>query len=118
MPRFAANLSMMYQEHAFLERFGAAAQDGFKGIEFLFPYAHPAAEIRARLTEHGLTQVLLNGPPGDWDAGERGLASLPGREDEFRRSVATALEYARVLGSEYRPRGGTSAGLGWLRGWL
>src|SRR5450759_483474 len=100
MPRFAGNLSMMYQEHAFLDRFGAAAKDGFEGIEFLFPYAHPAAEIRARLTEHGLTQVLLNGPPGDWDAGERGLASLPGREDEFRRSVATALEYARVLGSE------------------
>ena len=100
MPRFAANLSMMYQEHAFLERFGAAAKDGFKGIEFLFPYAHPAADIRARLAEHGLTQALFNGPPGNWDAGERGLASLPGREDEFRRSVASALEYARVLGNE------------------
>ena len=100
MPRFAANLSMMYQEHAFLERFGAAAKDGFKGIEFLFPYAHPAADIRARLDEHGLTQALFNGPPGDWDAGERGLASLPGREGEFRKSVASALEYARVLGNE------------------
>ena len=100
MPRFAANLSMMYQEHAFLERFGAAAKDGFKGIEFLFPYAHPAAEIRARLTEHGLSQALFNGPPGDWDAGERGLASLPGRESEFRKSVASALDYARVLGNE------------------
>jgi 2-dehydrotetronate isomerase len=100
MPRFAANLSMMYQEHAFLDRFGAAAQDGFKGIEFLFPYAHPAADIRARLAEHGLTQALFNGPPGDWDAGERGLASLPGREAEFRQSVDTALEYARVLGNE------------------
>ena len=100
MPRFAANLSTMYQEHAFLERFGAAAKDGFKAIEFQYPYAHAAAEIRARLTGHGLTQVLFNGPPGDADAGERGLASLPGRESEFRRSVATALEYARVLGGE------------------
>ena len=100
MPRFAANLSMMYQEHAFVDRFGAAAKDGFKGVEFLFPYAHPAADIRARLDEHGLTQVLFNGPPGDWDAGERGLASLFGREAEFKRSVDTALEYARVLGNE------------------
>jgi hydroxypyruvate isomerase len=100
MPRFAANLSMMYQEHAFLDRFGAAAKDGFTGAEFLFPYAHPAADIRARLIEHGLTQALFNGPPGNWDAGERGLASLPGREDEFRRSVGSALEYARVLGNE------------------
>lgn len=91
---------MMYQEHPFLERFGAAAKDGFTGVEFLFPYSHPAAEIRARLAEDGLTQALFNAPPGNWDAGERGLASLPGREDEFRRSVATALEYARVLGSE------------------
>jgi len=100
MPRFAANLSMMYQEHEFLDRFGAAAKDGFKGIEFLFPYAHPAADLRARLAEHGLTQALFNGPPGDWDAGERGLASLPGREGEFRTSVERALEYARVLGNE------------------
>ena len=100
MPRFAANLSMMYQEHAFPDRFGAAAKDGFKGVEFLFPYAYPAAELRARLTEHGLTQALFNGPPGDWEAGERGLASLPGRESEFRNSVQTALEYARVLGNE------------------
>jgi hydroxypyruvate isomerase len=100
MPKFAANLSMMYQEHDFLERYGAAAKDGFKGVEFLFPYAYPAADLRARLTEHGLTQALFNGPPGNWEAGERGLASLPGREDEFKRSVASALEYARVLGNE------------------
>ena len=100
MPKFAANLSMMYQEHAFLERFGAAAKDGFKAVEYLFPFEHPAAVIRARLDEHGLAQALFNGPPGDWAAGERGLASLPGREDEFKRGVATALEYARVLGND------------------
>jgi hydroxypyruvate isomerase len=100
MPKFAANLSMMYQEHAFLDRFGAAAKDGFKGVEYLFPFDHPAAAIRARLDEHGLKQALFNGPPGNWEAGERGLASLPGREDEFRRGVASALDYARVLGNE------------------
>ena len=100
MPRFAANLSMMYNEHAFLDRFGAAARDGFRGIEFLFPYAFPVAELRARLDAHGLAQALFNMPPGDWDAGERGLASLPGREDEFRRSLDTALSYARVLGND------------------
>ena len=100
MPRFAANLSMMYNEHAFLDRFAAAAKDGFRGVEFLFPYAFPVAEIRARLDAHGLTQALFNMPPGDWDAGECGLASLPGREDEFRRSLDTALSYARVLGND------------------
>ncbi len=100
MPRFAANLSMMYQEHAFLDRFGAAAKDGFKAVEFLFPYAFAAADMRARLTECGLTLALFNGPPGNWDAGERGLAALPGREGEFRKSVATALEYARALGND------------------
>ena len=100
MPRFAANLSMMYNEHAFLDRFAAAAKDGFQGVEFLFPYAFPVAELRARLDAHGLTQALFNMPPGDWDAGERGLASLPGREDEFRRSLDTALSYARVLGND------------------
>lgn len=100
MPQFAANLSMMYNEHAFLDRFAAAAKDGFKGVEFLFPYAFPAAEIRGRLDTHGLTQALFNMPPGNWDAGERGLASLPGREDEFKRSLETALSYARVLGND------------------
>ena len=100
MPRFAANLTMMYNEHAFLERFGAAARDGFKGVEFLFPYEHSAADIKARLAEHGLAQALFNAPPGDWTKGERGMASRPGREDEFKRSIATALEYARVLGNQ------------------
>jgi hydroxypyruvate isomerase len=100
MPRFAANLTMMYNEHAFLDRFAAAAADGFKGVEFLFPYEHPAAEIRARLDASGLTQALFNAPPGDWQKGERGLASLPGREDEFKRSIDKALEYAAVIGNK------------------
>ena len=100
MPRLAANLTMMYNEHAFLERFAAAARDGFKGVEFLFPYEHPAADIKSRLEAHGLTQALFNAPPGDWQKGERGLASRPGREDEFKRSIARALEYARVLGNQ------------------
>lgn len=100
MPRLAANLSMMYNEHAFLDRFAAAANDGFRGVEFLFPYEHPAEEIRARLKAHGLAQALFNAPPGDWAKGERGLACLPGREEEFRKSIALALDYARVLGNE------------------
>lgn len=99
MPRFAANLTMMYTEHAFIDRFAAAAQDGFKGVEFLFPYDFPAAVLRQQLADNGLQQALFNAPPGDWAAGERGIASLPGREDEFRRSIDTALDYARVLGN-------------------
>ena len=108
MPRFAANLSTMYQEHEFLDRCGAAAGDGFKGIECQFPYAYPAAEIRARLDQHGLAAALINAPPGNAEAGERGLASLPGRKADFEQSVARALEYARVLGS---PRVHLMAGL-------
>jgi hydroxypyruvate isomerase len=97
MPRFAANLSMMYNEVPFLERFAACEADGFEAVEFLFPYAFPAQEIRDRLDRHGLRQVLFNAPPGDFDAGERGIASLPGREDEFRRGIDVAIEYARAL---------------------
>src|SRR5262245_23408371 len=98
MPRFAANLSMMYVEHAFLDRFAAAARDGFDAVEYLFPYAHPASELAARLDANGLQQVLFNGPPGDWDRGERGLACLPGRGDEFRRGfLEQALPYAQAL---------------------
>lgn len=99
MPRFAANLSMMYNEHAFSGRFAAAAQDGFKGVEFLFPYDYPAAALRQLLDENDLQQVLFNAPPGDWAQGERGIACLPGRQDEFKRSIDHALEYARVLGN-------------------
>ena len=100
MPRFAANLTMMYNEHAFLDRFAAAAKDGFRGVEFLFPYEHPAAELRKRLDDNGLALALFNAPPGDWAKGERGLAARPGREDEFKRSIGTALDYARVLGNK------------------
>lgn len=100
MPRFAANLTMMYREHAFPERFHAAAADGFTGVECLLPYDWPAAELAARLQENGLVQVLFNTPSGDWNRGERGIASLPGREDEFRRGVDVALEYAQALGNK------------------
>jgi hydroxypyruvate isomerase len=98
MPRFAANLSMLYGEHDFLDRFAAAAADGFTAVEYLFPYPYDPAELRARLDEHGLQQVLFNAPPGDWDSGERGVAGLPGREDEFKAGFAKALEYAETLG--------------------
>jgi hydroxypyruvate isomerase len=98
MPRFAANLSMLFQDRAFLDRFAAAATCGFKGVEFLFPYEWPARDIRACLDEHGLEQVLFNLPPGDWAAGERGLAALPGRERDFADSVDLALDYAETLG--------------------
>jgi hydroxypyruvate isomerase len=97
MPRFAANLTMMYQEHKFLDRFAAAAHDGFTAVEYLFPYEHPAATLAALLKEHGLRQVLFNSPPGDWKAGERGIAALPGREKEFRDGFLHALEYALVM---------------------
>jgi 2-dehydrotetronate isomerase len=99
MPRFAANLTMMYPEHGFPDRIAAAARDGFSAAECLFPYDLPAAELKARLDASGMELVLFNAPPGDWAAGERGLASLPGREDEFRRGIEKALDYARVLGN-------------------
>ncbi|GAB4400587.1 MAG: hydroxypyruvate isomerase family protein [Rhodoferax sp.] len=98
MPRFAANLSMMYPEHDFLDRFAAAAADGFRAVEFLFPYAYAPQEIARRLEEHGLTQALFNLPPGNWDSGERGLAALPGRQNEFFAGVQQALAYAQATG--------------------
>jgi hydroxypyruvate isomerase len=97
MPRFAANLSMMYVEHPFLDRFAAAAADGFEAVEYLFPYEWPADTLAATLQRHRLRQVLFNAPPGDFAAGERGLASLPGREAEFRSGLDRALEYAAAL---------------------
>ena len=97
MPRFAANLSMLYPEHDFLDRFAAAARDGFQGVEFLFPYAYEPKELASRLRDNGLQQVLFNAPPGNWDGGERGLACLPGREKEFQEGMAQALRYAEAL---------------------
>src|SRR6185437_12885084 len=95
--RFSANLTMMYTEHPFLDRFAAAANDGFTAVEFLFPYDHSADTIAGLLQQHGLSQVLFNAPPGDWKAGERGIAALPGRESEFRQGFQRALEYAAAL---------------------
>jgi 2-dehydrotetronate isomerase len=108
MPRFAANLSMMYTEVPFMARFEAAAKDGFKAVEFLFPYAFDAHEIKAQLDAHGLQQVLFNAPPGDWESGERGLSSLVDREEEFQAGIAKAIEYAKVLNC---PRVHVMAGL-------
>lgn len=98
MLRFAANLSMMYNEVPFLERFAAAAADGFEAVEYLFPYDFQAADIAERLQAHKLTPALFNLPPGNWAAGERGLACLPGREQEFAQSIDTALPYALATG--------------------
>ena len=98
MPRFAANLSTMFQEHAFLDRFPAAARAGFQAVEYLFPYDHPPETVADCLAESGLQQSLFNLPPGDWAAGMRGLAALPGLEAVFAESVERALVYARALG--------------------
>lgn len=99
MPRLAANLSMLFTEQSFLDRFAVAANAGFKGVEYLFPYDFDAAEIKARLDDCGLTQVLFNLPAGNWDKGERGIACHPDRFEEFRASVERAIDYARVLGN-------------------
>jgi hydroxypyruvate isomerase len=97
MPRFDANLSFLFNEVPFLDRFAAAAHASFEAVEFAFGYDHPVTEIAARLSAHGLRQILINAPPGDWPKGDRGLASCPGREPEFVASIATALRYADAL---------------------
>lgn len=99
MPRFAANLSLLYTELPFLDRFEAAAQSGFTAVEFLFPYAFAAKDIRQRLEDNGLQLALHNFPPGNWDAGDRGLTCDPSRVAEFQASVAQGLEYAVALGA-------------------
>lgn len=98
MPRFAANLSMMFNEWEFLDRFKAAAEAGFEAVEFLFPYEHPVEQVSLALAGAELEQALFNLPPGDWARGERGMAAIPGREAEFRASVETALTYAQATG--------------------
>jgi hydroxypyruvate isomerase len=97
MPRFAANLTMLFAEMPFLDRFAAAKAAGFSGVEYLFPYDYDKADLREQLDEHGLVQVLHNLPAGNWAAGERGIAILPDRVDEFRDGVARAISYAKAL---------------------
>ena len=97
MPKFDANLSMLFTELDFLARFAAAARCGFAGVEYLFPYAHPKEQIAEQLHEHGLTQVLHNLPAGNWDRGERGIACHPDRVSDFQAGVSRAIEYARAL---------------------
>ena len=99
MPKFAANLTMLYNELGFLARFDAAAAAGFRGVEFLFPYAFPAAEIGERLARNRLALVLHNLPAGNWEGGERGIACHPGRVGEFQDGVGKAIEYAAILGA-------------------
>ena len=95
MPRFAANLTFLFNEVPFLDRFEEAAHAGFRAVEFAFPYEWPAREIAERVIVHKLEVVLINAPPGDYQAGDRGTASLPGREHEFQAGFATALRYAK-----------------------
>jgi hydroxypyruvate isomerase len=97
MPKFAANLHYLFTEVAFPDRFAQAAAAGFKAVEFQVPYEHPGADLRARLREHGLKMVLFDTPMGDWNAGDRGLAAIPGREAEFRAGLPKAAEYAQAL---------------------
>jgi hydroxypyruvate isomerase len=97
MAKFAANLSMMFNEVPFLERFGAAADSGFRAVEFLFPYEHPPEAIAEQIRKHNLEIVLFNMPPGNWAAGERGIGCAPGREEEFHAGIEKALSYATAL---------------------
>ncbi|MDZ4161518.1 MAG: hydroxypyruvate isomerase [Burkholderiales bacterium] len=108
MPNFSANISMLFTEHPFLDRFEAAARAGFRAVEFQFPYDHRPTDIKARLDVHGLKLVLHNLPAGNWTAGERGIACHPARMAEFREGVQLALEYAAVLGT---PRLNALAGI-------
>lgn len=97
MPKFAANLTMLFNEHPFLERFSAAAESGFEAVEFLFPYGYSIADIRQRLADNHLQLVLHNLPAGNWERGERGIACLPERREEFREGVGMAIDYAKAL---------------------
>jgi len=98
MPKFAANLTMMFNEVDFLDRFQAAAEAGFKGVEYLFPYDFDKDDLARRLADNGLVQVLHNLPAGDWAGGERGIGCLPDRVGEFQDGVGQAIDYARALG--------------------
>jgi len=100
MPRFCANLTMLWNEAPFLERFGEAAEAGFRAVEFLSPYEYRASELAERARAHDVEVVLFNAALGDWAGGDRGLASLPGREHEFAAEFASALRYASALGTK------------------
>ncbi|MDV0514648.1 hydroxypyruvate isomerase [Citrobacter portucalensis] len=100
MLRFSANLSMLFLEYSFLERFDKAAQSGFRGVEFMFPYDYDIDVLKEKLQNNQLEHTLHNLPAGDWAAGERGIACIPGREEEFRDGVATAVRYAKGLGNK------------------
>lgn len=100
MPRFSANISMMFSEHDFLDRFGAASAAGFEAVEFLFPYDHPASDIGDVISMHGLDVSVFNLSPGDWQAGERGLGCLADRREEFEASVEAAIVYAEATGTQ------------------
>src|SRR5580765_7709295 len=97
MPKFCANLTMLYNEHGFLDRFAAARAGGFGGVEYMFPYAFGKEELAEALQRNALVQVLHNLPAGNWEAGERGIACLPERVAEFQEGVGRAIEYARAL---------------------
>lgn len=97
MPRFAANLSFLFQEEPFLDRFAAAAEQGFEAVEFMFPYDHSAAAVAAAARDANVKIALFNAPPGDWANGERGLAALPARRQDFRIAMARAFDYARAI---------------------
>ena len=101
MPKFAANITMMFNELPFLDRIQAAADSGFKAVEFLFPYEHSAKDIANALARSDVQNVLFNMPPGDWNAGERGIAALPGRSEEFRAGVEKAIVYAQAFGTPH-----------------
>ena len=102
MPKFSANLTILFTDLPLLDRFAAAAKSGFKGVEYMSPYEETKADLVARLRDNGLTQVLHNLPAGDWAAGERGIAIFPDRVEEFRRGVAQAIDYAQR--ARLRPR--------------
>lgn len=97
MPRFSVSLSMMFTEFDFMKRFEEASKVGFKAVEYMFPYAYEKKSLKEELEKHGLIQVLFNLPPGNFDGGERGIAGIPGREDEFKRGVDLAIDYAKTL---------------------
>jgi hydroxypyruvate isomerase len=99
MPKFAANLSMMFTEAPFLDRFAAASEAGFQAVEFLFPYEHSPEVVQYQAASAGVEVILFNMPPGNWSGGERGITCIPGREEEFREGVEKAIEYAAILGT-------------------